>query len=188
MRSLSVVMLWLACSLAVAEGESPREIALADGALTITAPAEWKSVEPANRIIEHELSVPAPDGPPSEDKADAAARLTVMAAGGSVEANIARWVGQFKGTEGGADRSAAKTEKFDINGMTATLVDLSGTYVDSPRGPFGAKVERDGYRLVGAIVETKGEGVYFFKLIGPEATVAAGAEKLREMIGTLRKK
>jgi hypothetical protein len=175
-------MMWLACSLVVAEGELPREIALADGALTITAPAEWNSVEPANRIIEHELSVPAKDG-----KADGAARLTIMAAGGSVEANIARWVGQFKGTEGGADRSVAKTEKLDINGMAATLVDLSGTYVDSPRGPFGPKVERAGYRLVGAIVETKGEGVYFFKLIGPDQTVAAGAEAFREMIGTLRK-
>lgn len=181
-RTASATLVWLATSLAVAAGEAPREIALADGALTITSPAGWKSVEPANRIIEHELAVPAPDG-----KADDAARLTVMAAGGSVEANVARWVGQFQGTEGGADRAAAKTEKIEVNGMPTTIVDLAGTYVDSPQGPFGPKVERPEHRLVGAIVETKGEGVYFFKLIGPEKTVAAGAEKFREMVGTLRK-
>ena len=28
----------------------------------------------------------------------------------------------------------------------------------------------------------------FFKLIGPEKTVEAGAEKFREVVGTLRKK
>jgi hypothetical protein len=167
----------------LADEPAPRDVTLADGALVFTAPAEWKTVEPANRIIEHELAVPAADG-----KVEGAARLTIMAAGGSVEANIARWVGQFKGTEGGADRSAAKTETLDIAGMPATLVDLSGTYVDSPRGPFGPKVERPDYRLVGAIVETKGEGVYFFKLIGPEKTVEAGAERFREVVGTLRKK
>jgi hypothetical protein len=182
-RTLCAALLCLATSSAFADEPGPRDVTLADGALVFTAPAEWKSVEPANRIIEHELAVPAADG-----KAEGAARLTIMAAGGSVEANIARWVGLFKGTEGGADRSAAKTEKLDIAGMPATLVDLSGTYVDSPRGPFGQKVERPDYRLVGAIVETKREGVYFFKLIGPEKTVEAGAEKFREVIATLRKK
>lgn len=182
-RTLCAALLCLATSSALADETVPRDVTLADGALVFTAPAEWKSVEPANRIIEHELAVPAADG-----KAEGASRLTIMAAGGSVEANIARWVGQFKGTEGGADRSAAKTEKLDIAGMSATLVDLSGTYVDSPRGPFGPKVERPDYRLVGAIVETKGEGVYFFKLIGPDKTVEAGAEQFREVVGTLRKK
>jgi hypothetical protein len=182
-RTICAALLCLATSSALADETAPRDVALADGALVFTAPSEWKSVEPANRIIEHELAVPAADG-----KAEGAARLTIMAAGGSVEANIARWVGQFKGTEGGADRSAAKTEKLDINGMPTTLVDLSGIYVDSPRGPFGPKVERPDYRLVGAIVETKGEGVYFFKLIGPEKTVEAGAEKFREVVATLRKK
>ncbi len=182
-RTACVALLCLVASVTVADDKAPREVALADGALIFTAPAEWKTVEPANRIIEHELAVPAPDG-----KAEGAARLTIMAAGGSVQANIARWVGQFQGTEGGADRSAAKTEKLDINGMPATLVDLSGTYLDSPRGPFGPKVERPDYRLVGAIVETKGEGVYFFKLIGPEKTVEAGAKPFRELIATLRRK
>jgi hypothetical protein len=182
-RNLCAVLLCLITSKSFADEMAPRDVTLADGALVFTAPAEWKSIEPANRIIEHELAVPAKDG-----EAEGAARLTIMAAGGSVEANIARWVGQFKGTEGGADRSAAKTEKLDIGGMPATLVDLSGTYVDSPRGPFGPKVERPDYRLVGAIVETKGEGVYFFKLIGPEKTVEEGAEKVREVVGTLRKK
>lgn len=173
----------LAATFAPAQEGSPRAIPLAEGALVVEAPAAWESVTPANRIIEHEISVPAPEG-----AAEGAARLTIMAAGGSVEANIARWVGQFRGTEGGADRSAAKTEKIDVNGMPATVVELSGTYLDSPRGPFGPKVERTDYRLVGAIVETKIEGAYFFKLIGPTKTVEPAGEKFREMVGTLRKK
>ena len=180
LRIIRVALLCLVTSMSLADDTTPREVALAEGELVFTAPMAWKSVEPANRIIEHELAVPAKDG-----KAEGVARLTIMAAGGSIDANVARWVAQFKSNDNVVQE--AKTEKLDVNGMPATLVDLSGTYIDSPRGPFGPKVERPGYRLVGAIVETKEEGVYFFKLIGPEETVATGAEKFREVVGTLRR-
>jgi hypothetical protein len=162
--------------------EETREIQVAGGAIVFDAPEAWPSVEPANQLIEHELAVAPPEGSNA-----AAARLTVMAAGGSVEANIARWIGQFQGTEGGADRDTAESEAIEVGGMKATIVEVAGTYLESAGGPFGPKTPRPGYRLVGAIVETQGEGNYFFKLVGPEASVEPASEAFREMLATLRK-
>ncbi|TWT99942.1 hypothetical protein Pla108_08860 [Botrimarina colliarenosi] len=181
-RLLLVVALGAVTSSTRADEAATRAIEVAEGALVFDAPADWESVTPANRIIEHEIAVPAPSG------SDAGpARLTVMAAGGSVDANLARWVGQFQGTEGGADRQSAKVEKQQSGGMEITLIDVAGTYLESLRGPFGPKTPRPDYRLVGAIVETKGEGNYFFKLIGPAATVEPAVERFQAMVPTLRK-
>ncbi|MEO0529210.1 MAG: hypothetical protein AAF266_01400 [Planctomycetota bacterium] len=166
-----------------AEEATQQTIAIAGGALEFEAPSEWPEVTPGSRILEKELSVQPPEGTEA-----APARLTLMSAGGSVQANLARWVGQFKGTEGGADRSAAETEELKPDGMPATLIDLSGTYMESAGGPFGPKTPRPNYRMVAAIVETGGSGNYFFKLVGPEQTVGPAAEEFKAMIGSIRKK
>lgn len=180
---LAVMFLALAGGVPSPVAAATRVVAVAEGALEFDAPAEWPSVTPGSRIVEHELSAPAPEGSDA-----AAARLTVMAAGGSVDANVARWIGQFAGTEGGADRSSAKTEEFEAGGMRVTLVDLAGTYLESAGGPFGPKTPRPGYRMLGGIIETGTAGNYFFKLVGPEETVAAAAEPFRALLGGVRKK
>jgi hypothetical protein len=64
-------------------------IELGEGKLSITAPAEWKKVQPKSRIIEYEFSTKSAEG----DRE--AGRVTIMGAGGSVEDNITRWIGQF---------------------------------------------------------------------------------------------
>lgn len=158
-----------------------KPIELAEGSLVLEAPEAWAMVKPANRLIEQELSVA-----PAEGIEVAAARLTTMQAGGSVDANLARWIGQFRGNEGGADRSATKIDKIDVDGMKVTLIELGGTYMESMRGPFGPKTPRDNYRLVGAIVETGIVGNYFFKLIGPDEVVSVSAEEFRTMIKSLK--
>lgn len=167
----------------VAQEASTQTITIADGALEFDAPIAWPEVTPGSRILEKELAVQPPEGIETNP-----ARLTLMPAGGSVQANLARWVGQFKGTEGGADRGSAKTEELKPDGMPTTVIDLSGTYMESARGPFGPKTPRPGYRMVAAIVETGGSGNYFFKLVGPEETVGPAADGFREMIASLRKK
>jgi hypothetical protein len=175
-----LIALPTAVSILAAAGE-PLE--LAGGRLVVTPPDAWRVVPPANNLLEAELSAPAPEGSDV-----AAARVTVMSSGGTIEANVQRWIGQFRGTEGGADPSKATVEKFKAGEMPVTLVDLSGEYIDSMGGPFGPKVSRPDYRLVGAIVVTGDAGNYFFKLIGPQETVAAHAEAFRTMVeGAVKK-
>ena len=164
-----------------AEGAATRPIELAGGALTVAAPGAWQSVTPGSGILEHELSVPAPEGIEAP-----AARLTMMAAGGSVEQNVARWVGQFEGTEGGADRSGAVIERLKVAGMPVTIVEQQGTYLESAGGPFGPKTPRLGYALRGAIVETGAGTSYFLKLIGPAEAVEPATDDFRQMVESVR--
>ncbi|WP_350213190.1 hypothetical protein [Botrimarina sp.] len=168
---------------AAADDAAKQRVELAGGRFVAAAPGAWQVVEPKMQMIEKEFSIPAPQGADAE-----AARLTVMTAGGSVEQNIARWIGQFQGTEGGADRSQADTEQLEVDGMKATVVDISGVYLQSAGGPFGPKTPREGWRMLGAIVETGGAGNYFFKMVGPEQVVGPAAHGFKQMISSLEKK
>lgn len=161
---------------AFAEG-SPQTVEIASGAYVLTAPEDWKAVPPRSRMLEHELSLPAPEGSEA-----VAGRLTIMAAGGSVDANISRWIGQFQGTEGGANREGATIDQETVAGMPVTLFDHSGTYMESTGGPFGPKTPREDYRMLAAIIETGATGTYFIKLTGPAETLDPAAEPFRDMV------
>ncbi len=105
--------------------------------------------------------------------------------GGDVESNLKRWIGQFEQPDGKSSEQAARINKETVNGLSATLVDLSGTYMAG--GPMAAvKEPRPGYRLLGAIVEAP-EGNVFFKLTGAAETVAANAVEFRKMLNSVRK-
>lgn len=165
---------------------APQKVEIAEGAFVLTAPGAWTETEPRNRIIERELSVPAPVSEGAAPSAEPA-RLTLMSAGGSVEQNTARWIGQFRGTAGGAAREKAAIDELEADGAKITVVDVSGTYLDMPRGPFGPSEEHEGYRLVGAIFELPDNGLYFAKLIGPAAVVGPAKEAFLEMARSVEK-
>lgn len=146
----------------------------------LKAPEKWVKKQPKNTIISYEYASPRAEG----DAADG--RLTVMAAGGSIEANIDRWMGQFVQPDGKNTKDVAKTEKKVIGGLDVHIVDISGTFKDSP-GPFAPSVDREKYRMLAAIVVTK-EAQIFLKFYGPQRTVAAEEEAFEEMIDSLRTK
>jgi len=157
------------------------KVTLADGKLSLTAPAAWERKEPSVRIIEHEFAVPAADG----DKE--AGRLTIMGAGGSIEANIERWIGQFEQPDGAATKERTKREKLTVDGQTVHMVDITGTYKDQ-RGPFAPAVIRDDYRMLAAIIPTEKSGQYFVKLYGPKKTIAANEKAFRAFVESLEVK
>jgi hypothetical protein len=156
--------------------EKLQPLELARGRLVLQVPERWEKQEPSVRIIEAELKVPAKK---TEEDADAkeaaeAGRLTVMQAGGTIEANIDRWISQFKQPDGKPGREAAKIEKKEYDGLVVHLVDLSGTFAERRGGPFNPNaqtVEQENHRMLGAIIETDGAGNYFVKFTGPAETV-----------------
>ncbi len=156
-------------------------IALAEGRLVLTAPEDWKREEPRSRIIEHEFSVPT-----AEDD-EQPGRMTIMAAGGSVTANIERWYAQFKQPDGGTTADTAKTEKKEIAGIEVHLVDIAGTFTDRPN-PMAAGVERENYRMLAAILVGDKIGQYFVKFYGPAKTVEEQQKAFVEMIEGLEAK
>jgi len=155
--------------------KADRTIRLAGGALTLVAPKSWEKKTPRFRIIQYEFSVPGPD------KETPAARITIMGAGGSIDANIDRWKTQFSKV------GTFKRKEAKIKGQTVTTVDLRGTYRDRPGGPFSGAPEklRPDYRMLGVIIATKHRGQYFIKLIGPERTLAKQDEAIEAMLKTL---
>src|SRR5579863_338421 len=92
--------------------------------------------------------------------------------GGSVDANLDRWIGQFLQADGKPSKAAAKVAKRTTHGWAVTTVDVSGAYtgMGGPMAQGGPAMP--GYRLLGAIVEGP-QGSIFFKFTGPEKTVAA---------------
>jgi hypothetical protein len=164
-----------ACGQAAAEQAAA--FTIADGGFSLAAPADWKRVPPKSRIVETEFEIPG--------AGDAAAgRMTVMGAGGTVEANIDRWCGQFSQPDGSDTKDKTSTKTLKMAGCTVTLVDIPGTYKDMPGGPFagGKTIERPDYRMLAAIIESPEAGSYFLKLYGPAATIAQHADGFRKMI------
>ncbi|MCA9241712.1 MAG: hypothetical protein KDA37_15990 [Planctomycetales bacterium] len=160
----------------------PVEYELGEGKLVLPVPAEWRKVKPRNRIIELEFSAPA-------KKADeGSSRLTVVLSGGSIKANVARWVGQFKNHVPPKEGQVGDVKELTADDMPVHYVDLAGDFQDSPRGPFGPSVEKRGYRMLAAMLESKESGNYFFKLVGPQALVAEQVKDFEKMITGIRAK
>jgi hypothetical protein len=98
--------------------------------------------------------------------------------GGSVDANISRWIGQFQGASDihRADRSA--------NGLLQHTVEVEkGTF--SSQMPGDPSAPKSDYALLGAIVEAP-SGSYFFKLTGPRATVKASRDAFYELLDSVK--
>ena len=165
---------------AVADGEGV--FTIADGGASLEAPATWKRVQPKSGMVETEFAIPS-EGKAADGGPLPPGRMTVMGAGGSVEANIERWCGQFSQPDGGSTKDKSSTKTLKVAGRDVTLVDIVGTYKDSPGGPFagGQAIDRPEYRMLAAIVEGP-DGNYFLKFYGPAATVEKHADGFRKMI------
>lgn len=181
-RSLlaTLIVLFTAAPGLLAE-DAPATIKLAGGKLQLRAPASWVRKAPQTMIVEYEFAAPASKG----DKADG--RLTIMAAGGGVDANIDRWYGQFTQPDGGSTRDRAKVTKTMVGGQEVHLVDISGTFKDQ-RGPVAPAVEKPNYRMLAAIIPLKSGGAYFLKFYGPQQTIADNQQAFQTMIEGLEAK
>lgn len=151
------------------------------GGLTWTAPPEWKA-QGERPMRAATYSIPAAKG--DAEPAELAVFFFGKGDGGSVDANIKRWIDQFQKGDGGSAAKDAKTKKEKIAGLQATTLDVSGTYLGgSMTGPSAPK---PGYRLLGAIVEGPGGNVVF-KFTGPEKTVSGAEKSFRKLLDGLKK-
>lgn len=87
--------------------------------------------------------------------------------GGSADANLARWSGQFRKPEGMSDEDHSVLSKQKVDGLEVTIAELRGTY--DPGARFQEQ-PKPGYMMLSAVVETGG-GNYFVHTIGPEKTL-----------------
>ncbi len=142
-------------------------------ALTLTGPAGWVRKPAQSSFVRAEFLLPRAQGD------DADGRVTISTAGGSIEANIERWKGQF-----GSAPEHSKQEQIKVGGLDVSLVDFSGDFNDQ-RGPFAPAVKRSGYRMIAAIIPVAGE-LHFIKAVGPKKTIEAHAQEIRTFIDTAK--
>lgn len=172
--SVSIVCLWLLCLCSVVLG------AESAAALRWTAPVDWKSAgqQLMPRVATYKIA------PVAGDKAGAECVVYFFGAGqgGTVDANLERWNGQFKSANGKPAPAQVATRKS--RGLSITTIDTAGDY-SGMGGPIAAAPAVAGYRLLGAIVEGPGGNV-FVKFTGPAKTIAANQKKFELLLASFQ--
>lgn len=141
------------------------------------APAAWQKVENPNPMRKATFKIPRAEGD-SED-----AELSVSQAGGSVDANVQRWAGQFERNKD--DQVARKQMK--VGDLDVTVVELHGTFAGGGMPGAPSAGPKTNWAMLGAIVETQGS-LTFFKLTGPEKTVQSAKPAFDKFIEGFRAK
>jgi hypothetical protein len=144
--------------------------------LTFTAPDGWKPVATSSSMRVAQFTLPRASGEAQD------AELVVYyfgGSGGTVDANIERWVGQMQQPDGRPTTAVTKRQSRTVNGMKVTLVDVTGTYVAEVTPGSPQRHNSPNFHLRAAVIDTA-NGPYFIKLTGPAKTIAA-AEKSFEL-------
>ena len=150
--------------------------------LQMTIPITWKQKTPSRRLRKAQFAIPAAKG---DKKAVDLFVYEFDGGGGSVSANVRRWIGQFqaRGRKVKVTQGVAPQGKY-------TLVDITGTYNE----PVGPPIRRQtkplpNARMLAVILEVKKAGkVYYIKFPGSGKTVSANAAAFRASIGADAKK
>jgi hypothetical protein len=148
------------------------------GGLTWEAPAPFVRRAPKSsmRVAEYGLA--------SEPQAELGVFYFGPDQGGSVEANMTRWVGQFTQADG-SETKPIRTER-KVQGVEVSLIEARGVYsggMAMPGAPAAAAVPDA--LLLGAIA--KGPlGAVFFKFVGPRAALEGARGAFDGLIASLR--
>jgi hypothetical protein len=105
--------------------------------------------------------------------------------GGTVQANLDRWFGQLTQPDGRPTKDVATTLARQINGLSVTQFDASGTYVAEVTPGSPERFNKPGFRMRAAVIQTQG-GPYFIKLVGPAKTIAKWDKDFEAFLQTLR--
>jgi hypothetical protein len=151
---------------------APPAIATEAAPLVWVAPPSWRSVPNPSPMRLATYRVPRAAGDDQDGE------LSVTRAGGTAEANIERWIGQFE-----ESATSARAEKT-VHGLHVTVVSIKGTFLGGGMTPGAPSSPRTSWALLGAIVESPGSS-YFFKLVGPASTLSAAGAPFDAMINGL---
>jgi hypothetical protein len=149
------------------------------GGLTFTPPASWQPRPAASTMRVAEFVVPKAAGDAEDGE------LVVYffgGSGGSVDANIDRWVGQMQ--QAAASPGTPRREALTVHGLKVTTVDVTGTYIAEVRPGATERHNKPGFRLRAAVIETP-RGPYYIKMTGPAPTLAAADADFKAFVASL---
>jgi hypothetical protein len=142
--------------------------------VTWEAPTSWQKADNPSPMRKATYKIPKAAGD-AED-----AEMSVSQAGGSVDANIKRWAGQFE------QPPAPEVKKSErrAGDLKITVVEIHGTFLGGGMPGMAAAGPKKGWVMLAAIVETATPT--FFKLTGPEKTVMAAKADFEKMVDGMR--
>lgn len=143
--------------------------------LAFELPEGWNAEPPSNNMRMAQASLPGPDG-----EGQFAAFFFGPGGGGGVDANLQRWAAQVD--SGG---TAPTREEMETNGLKVHWIETQGTLLASSIPGMGSATNQPDSALYGAVVEGPG-GPWFFKVTGPQSTLAEHRDAFRKMLEGLR--
>lgn len=147
------------------------------GEILWDVPKSWKEIPNPNAMRIATYLVARADGDPDDGE------MSVSRVGGSVEANLQRWKAQFDPAKPDSTKRFERT----IAGLKVTIFETAGSYTGMVIRGQQAK-PRENWALVAAIVEVPGGDPWFFKLTGPEKTLAAARPDFESLANSVRPK
>jgi hypothetical protein len=147
--------------------------------ITWVDPPEWKRSEKANPMRKASYTIPR-SGSDAED-----GELGVFyfgpGQGGSIDANVDRWVKQF------VDLPPDRVTRADreANGLRQHTIEVASGTFNANTMSAGKSAPKPNYALLGAIVQAP-SGMYFFKLTGPKATVQASKKTFYALLDSIK--
>ncbi len=167
-----LVAVILGSGLAVADDMKTKEIKIKD--ISLRFPASWKREEPKSRLRLAQFQIPAAKGGGENGE------LAIFSFGASdFKANVRRWISQFE-----ADGRKSKVSMGKAKLGEYVFVEISGTYKRSIGPPRDQKTKTvPGSRVMAVILVVPDKGVYYFKMVGQDTTVAIQGTALRVAFG-----
>ena len=175
LRTLLLVAVLAPAALA---GETTRTEAVG---LRFAVPAGWTRVPASSEMRAAQWRLPRATG--AAEDGEAILFFFGAGKGGGAAENLERWYGQFTQPDGKPSKDAAVVTVRTVSDLKVTSVDLSGIYTAQMKPGDGA-APRPETRMLAAAVEGPG-GPWFFRIVGPAATVAAAAADFQQMLQSL---
>ena len=172
---------WVALMLGITLGAADDETRTvqADG-LSFSVPKAWKSERPTSPMRKSQIKVE----PVAGDTEPAEMYLVILSnKGGGLDANVARWEGQFSGENGKPAKAKVETKKG--KNIEVTRVEIAGKFAGMGMPGQPKQEAKPNTKLLGAIVMSSAGDGYFLKLTGPEKTVAALTKQFDQMIASM---
>ena len=148
------------------------------GPLSAVAPKGWVAQQPSSSMRVAQYGLPGPAG-----EATLGIFFFGPGQGGSVEANIERWQGQFSQEDGQPAQGRRWTRQ--VGDIEITGLDISGIFSGGMGMGMGNADSQPDHRMFGAIAVHR-SGTVFFKMTGPAQTVEQWAASFDEFLGTLQ--
>lgn len=164
----------LACAApSSAEDKAPKTTPVKIKDITLQIPDTWTQQEPSNKLRLAQFDLPKAEG-------DSVGSELVVSSfggtGGGIDQNLPRWLNEFAPEGRTVKIWTGKSPQGDY-----MVAEIKGTHKGSSFAPRAKPLENA--RMISAILTVEEKGLYYFKVAGPEKSVAAQAEAIRKMLG-----